>query len=337
MVQFIWLMNTTDPQVLPAPPSLMKALMAGFDAISNHVGLIIFPVVLDLFLWLGPHIQIFSLIRSFFNQAGILQEMQAPETADMMKATRDAWLGLAEHFNLLSLLRSYPVGIPSLMVTRAPVSGPNGGPVVWEASSWLLVIGLWVVLSLIGLLAGSYYFSLVGQAALNHEVQWGLSLQQWPWTALQVILLALFWLALLIGVSIPFSCLLSLAFVAGAGVGGFGFLIFGGLLAWLLFPLVFSPHGIFVYRQKMWASVKEGVRLTRLTLPSTGLFLLIVLLLSEGLDLLWEVPAESSWFSLVGVAGHAFITTGLLAASFVYYRDADRWVHRMLQQAKMSS
>ena len=40
--------------------------------------------------------------------------------------------------------------------------------------------------------------------------------------------------------------------------------------------------------------------------------------------------------SLVGIAGHAFVTTGLLAASFVYYRDAMRWVQEFLQRKLVS-
>jgi hypothetical protein len=57
-----------------------------------------------------------------------------------------------------------------------------------------------------------------------------------------------------------------------------------------------------------------------------------VFILSQGLDLLWQVPPDTSWMSLVGIAGHAFITTGLLAASFVYYRDGIRWVQERLQR-----
>jgi len=105
----------------------------------------------------------------------------------------------------------------------------------------------------------------------------------------------------------------------------------------LLLPLVFSPHGIFVNRRKVWSSVKDGMRLTRLTLPSTGLFFLVVLILSQGLDVLWKIPGEKSWLALIGIAGHAFVTTGLLAASFVYYRDADHWAQKIILQAKLSS
>jgi hypothetical protein len=73
--------------------------------------------------------------------------------------------------------------------------------------------------------------------------------------------------------------------------------------------------------------------LTRLTLPKTSLLFLSMLVISEGLDTLWRVPGERSWMSFVGVLGHAFVSTSLLAASFIYYRDATRWVQRLIQQS----
>lgn len=50
------------------------------------------------------------------------------------------------------------------------------------------------------------------------------------------------------------------------------------------------------------------------------------------MDVLWNVPAENSWLMLVGIAGHTFITTGLLSATYVYYRDADLWLEQSIQQ-----
>ena len=74
--------------------------------------------------------------------------------------------------------------------------------------------------------------------------------------------------------------------------------------------------------------------LTRMTLPTTSFFFLSVLVLSEGMNILWRVPPENSWLTLLGVAGHAFITSALLAASFVYYRDADHWSQETLKLLK---
>jgi hypothetical protein len=70
----------------------------------------------------------------------------------------------------------------------------------------------------------------------------------------------------------------------------------------------------------------QGFRLVRLTLIPTGIMLLLVLVISQGLDLLWRLPAADSWFSVVGVIAHAFIAAGLLAATFIYYKQTTEWI-----------
>ena len=62
-------MESTNLKVIITPPSLMKSLMAGFDAVSNHVSLILFSVLLDLLLWFGPHVRIAKLFEPIFQQA----------------------------------------------------------------------------------------------------------------------------------------------------------------------------------------------------------------------------------------------------------------------------
>jgi ABC-type transporter Mla maintaining outer membrane lipid asymmetry permease subunit MlaE len=74
----------------------------------------------------------------------------------------------------------------------------------------------------------------------------------------------------------------------------------------------------------------------RFILPGTGMFVLSVLVISQGLDVLWSAPPLTSWMMLIGIGGHAFIATGLLAASFVYYRDAMRFVQEFLQRTLMA-
>ena len=58
------------------------------------------------------------------------------------------------------------------------------------------------------------------------------------------------------------------------------------------------------------------------------------MLLGSGLDMLWSTPAADSWMLLVGILGHAFISTGLLAASFVYYNDGVRWLQNTIKTKK---
>ena len=102
-------------------------------------------------------------------------------------------------------------------------------------------------------------------------------------------------------------------------------------------PLFFTPHGIFVRRENALYSIYSSLRMIRFSLPTSGMFVLMVFLLSRGLDVLWSVPENNSWLSLVGFAGHAFITTVLLAASFVYYRDMNDWLQNVYQRFQQIS
>jgi hypothetical protein len=146
----------------------------------------------------------------------------------------------------------------------------------------------------------------------------------------QVILLALLTFILVIVTVIPFSCIMSVVMLSGLGFERFGFILFfllGGLLLWWMLPLFFTPHGIFMNHRVLWDSIRISVRVTRSTLPATGFLFLIIVLLSEGLKILWKVPPENSWFALIGVLGHSFVAASLIAASFVFYREADQWIN----------
>jgi hypothetical protein len=337
-------MKTADTQAIPAPPNLITALIAGFDTLTNQIGLILFPLVLDLFLWMGPRLSLSRLLQDFAAGLEALFKAQlsgpltpgAPDTAQVLEFNRLAWQNIGERLNFFAFLRTYPVGIPSLMAIRQPVQAPTGSQTVLELPSGLSVFLFWLVFTLVGLVAGALYYQLVSQAALNGKVQFREALRQWPWSSLQIIALALIWAALALAVSIPGSCLLSIFTLGGLGGSPFGVLLFAGLLLWIFFPLFLSPHGIFVNGRGAWSSVRDSLNLSYRTFPQTSIFFLIALVLSQGLDVLWRIPAENSWLAVVGIVGHGFITTGILAASFIYYREADRWVQRVLQQLKFS-
>jgi len=101
---------------------------------------------------------------------------------------------------------------------------------------------------------------------------------------------------------------------------------------WLIVPVYFTPHGIFIRKQNALYSIYTSLRMARFTLPTSGMFVFGVFLLSTGLNYLWSVPDSNSWMMLIGIAGHAFISTALLAASFAYYRDMNIWLQMIFEQ-----
>ena len=330
MVKFNVVANSPNTKILPAPPSLTRSLMAGFDAVTNHLGLIIFTVFLDLLLWFGPKFRLLIMVETFFDQLISLPEMNSAEMLEPINFAREFWVGYAGNFNLLSFLRSFPIGIPSLMVSRSPVETPLGMPVFYEVNSTLVALGLVILFILIGLLIGTVYFSLISQVTGTGRISYSEIIRNLPWMFYQVILMAVLTLLLLILTVIPFSCIMSVLLLSGLGFERFGFIlffIFGGLFLWWLLPLFFTPQGIFMYRLVFWDSIRASVKVTRATLPATGFLFLVTVMLSEGLKILWKVPPENSWFSLIGILGHSFVTSSLIAASFVFYREANQWIN----------
>lgn len=327
-------MKTTETQTLPDPPRVIPSLVAGFDVVTNHIGLILFPIGLDLLLWLGPHLRLKEMIESWM--ALMLQSFESIQEmtgmTEMIEATQEVWAFVAERFNLLMALRSYPVGIPSLILSRWPLQVPWGDRLMVGVPSLGLAFLLFGVFALIGMLGGTLYFASVAKAALNDEVRFRKILSDWPRASLHIVLLAFLWFLLLLGILVPISCGTSFLFLMGISASSVAALIFGSLFVWLAFPLLFSPHGIFVNQDPVWTSARKSFRLTRMTLPATVFFFISIFLLSQGLDLLWRIPADDSWLMLISLAGHAFMSTGFLSASFIYYQQADVWVESMIEE-----
>ena len=323
----------TNNTTATAPPRIIKTLVAGFDAITNHIALILFPIALDLLIWLAPHLRLKNIIKTWM-QVVFQPIAEMPDMAEMMRTAEEVWTLMAERFNLMITLRSYPVGVPSLIATTLPLQIPGADPILLEISSVgnaLLIAGL---LTFSGLLFGALFFAMVGRAAITDEVRPLRRLAEWPRISGQVILLTFVWIGLFVGVSIPVSCGISLFALTGIPVGTVAILVFGTLLLWIIFPLLLSPHGIFINYDNAWTSIRKSIQITRMTLPTTATFFLGAVLISQALDTLWRIPPEDSWLTIIGIVGHAFVSTSLISASFIYYQQADEWVQSVLEKSK---
>jgi len=103
------------------------------------------------------------------------------------------------------------------------------------------------------------------------------------------------------------------------------------VLIWMLIPLVFSPHGVFVMQQKAMPSMMMSSRMVRFFLPGTGSFVMVCVLINEGMNLLWTSTPSNSWLTLIGILAHAFVVTSLLTSTFIYYREGYAWMQENLQ------
>ena len=319
-------------ETLPPPPGVIGSLRAGFEAVSSHVILILMPLALDLFLWLGPRLSISAALspvyQLFFDQ--VRKGMASPEEAKQLAVFQDVFNEGLQHYNLASLvsrLQTFPVGIPSLMAKTMPVDTPLGVSNPAQISSPLSMSGFVFLLVLLGWVLGALYYRWVSGATLKgRSAHIGIS-----YAVFQTLLLSVIWLLFLFFVSIPFTLLLALVSLFSPVMASIVLFLIAVILFLLVVPFFFMPHGIFVRRQNAFRSIVSSFRMVRYTLLSSALFVLSFFILTIGLNILWSVPADDSWMTLIGIAGHAFITTALLAASFVYYHDMSGWLRIVVE------
>ena len=314
----------------PPPPGLVKSLVSGFDSVSSHVLVILPPVLLDLFLWFGPRLRLKGFLQPFLdNLPGIAGAF--PSGLPDLPTVLTVWKTFAEQFNLFILMRTFPVGTTSLFGLTGMLKNPLWTPLSLDAGSFGGILGWAVLLVLLGWTAGTLYYYWVSRVALNPQM-----LSLWR-TLKQVVVLSIIWMILLLFLSLPLLLLLSVLAVLSPVIAQVGTIAVLILLAWLLMPIFFSPHGIFSMQQDALRSILASLRMVRFTLPNTGLFLLAFVLINQGLNLLWNTPAQDSWWLLVGIAGHAFISTALLASSFIYYRDINAWLKVIFEQLQQQA
>jgi hypothetical protein len=318
-------METLPKVKTEAPPPLIGTFIKGFNIVAGRVWLILPPVFLDLFLWFGPHLSLKDLLSPLYIQViteivkttGVALPANFKTPTELTQAT----LGSS---NLMTALRSYPIGIPSLMAMASPVVNPLGIPMIYQVPSAEAALLAWLGLTLVGVLFGSLYFSALSKAAGSAIPG---AEKTHPGSRFgQVLLFTLLFYAAIFFIGFPVMFMLGLVSMVNPSVGQIVFMVGFFLVLWFLMPLVFSPFGIFTSGQKVIPSIMVSFKLVRGYLRGTGFFVLIAILLEVILDKIWIEAPANSWLMLVSIFGHAFISTALITSTFVYYLAGMRWM-----------
>ncbi|BCY18725.1 MAG: hypothetical protein GYA12_08925 [Chloroflexi bacterium] len=317
-------------------PRLISTITEGFNIISNRIYLILFPLLLDVFLWLGPHLRIKLLLQPYVNSVlSSMPELSNSDFLEMSQWTSELWDIVLNHFNLFSLLRVFPIGIPSLMTGMAPIETPLGMASTIEVTSVFQAIISWLLFSMVGLIMGFLYFYAISRATDNKNIP--VSISAIINSFFQILSLSIASIVAVMLFIFPTMLMVTLLSLISITLGQIVLLFVFLILIWFLMPLVFSPHGVFVEQQSLIKSITTSIRLVRNFLPGTGLFVLTALLLYQGLNLLWSLAPDRSWITIFGIFGHAFISTSLIASSFVYYRKGLVWMESRFHQTGKSA
>lgn len=323
----------------------MGCLAAGFEMVGQNPSLVAFPVVLDLFLWLGPRVSIGPLANSMAE----LLTAQAPTDAEaatrMLQAT-ELLKEFGAEFNLVSVLGGMPVlQVPSLLVRHFSGGGsPLGVPPVVPLSNLLLAVPWWAVLVAAGLLIGFLYLNEIARripvappapTADRVDAADGDALEDHPARtgAWKLFRFGLFAAALLVVGSTVISLWLLMVALGALVAQPIGVLIWlggAGFFGYVVLHLAFVVPSVLAGGRPLLRAVRESVLLTHLHLWSLLGFVVLAVVIYEGLGFAWSLPTRESWALFVGILGNAFVATGLTGAAFVFYRDRLLVTHRLV-------
>ena len=322
-------MEVTRTENLPPPPGIINSIKAGFDTIASHITAILLPLLLNLFMWLGPRLRMDALFDSVKGDVISIWKTGGVPAEDIQRVL--TWYeSTIPSINLFWILRTIPIGISSLLLPQGASQTPFGNPTVWQVNA-LSLFGWIFLLTLAGWIGGGLYFRSVAWLALaNKDIQPVHPLR----AILQTMLISILWGILAVMVMVPVFLVLAVTLQFSAFVANLLVLFLSLASMWVIVPLFFWPHGVFIKRQNFVTSILSSFQMARFTLPTSSMFVLTVFLLAFGLNFLWSIPPEDSWITLLGIFGHSFVTTALLASSFIYYRDMNIWLQSMIEKLR---
>jgi hypothetical protein len=309
--------------VEPTPPiGVIDSFGKGFETVMSQIALISIPLLLDLFLWLGPRLSVAELFKNFGGLVTSGEDVPV-ESAQIIEMSFN---NVAESLNLFSFLSSSPLGVPSMVVSKIGPSPLGEGLMISITSWWTAAIVVFVV-SLVGLFLGVIYFVVIAQSTLPGEKKLeDAELLERIWTGwVRIVGFAVGVVVAMIVFGVAVSMLAGLGGLVHSSVSGLVVSLGVAVWVWGLFYVAFAVHGIVMDNETINTAIRNSLLLVRFNMPSVvGLFGLIVLLL-WGLGYLWLIPPSDSWALMIGIVGHAFVATGLYASTFHFYKDRMRW------------
>lgn len=322
---------------MPDPPlGVIASIASGFETVNARLELVLFPLALDLFLWLGPHLSIKPMIDASLNMMGALMAQTIKPTSALqnIEAMREWMSPFSAKFNLFSVISQplgMPFGLPSLMSERSPNTIPSGTPVTWLIDNPLEFILLFGVFGLLGLFLSALYFGSLAQQVREAKRDLRQLLQNvWrDWARLTA--LAVLGLMIMVFVILPMIALSSIALLFGPIAVSIASVMIWMMVVWIILYMGFTPHGIILQRRSLFGALWDSMRLVQWSLPSTAGLYILLIIISVGLSTVWNIPETNSWYLLIGLVGHALVSTALVASTFIYYRDRYRWWTEMRQ------
>lgn len=289
---------------------VIDAIADGCFAVARRPYVILPPVALDLFYWLGGRMTVAPLTGAL---AGALERSGQADAATLGNL-RD----LEADSDLFALLSP---GISTLLTAVGPedVARPWGRGTI-DLGGWPVVLLAAVGFGLLGILCWAVYLAGLAQVVREEPFDPRRLARRAPVCWLRLLGLAATVAGGLLLIGLPLLILAAVLAVLGLNAAPLLLLLLP-LLVWLYCLLALAPEAIAVSEAGPLAAIKLSVRVVRRNFwPAVGL-LAATFLITVGFPEGWRVLTRQAAGVPLAIVGNAFLTTGLSAAAMIFYRE----------------
>ncbi len=326
------------------PLGVIEALAGGFELILQRPAALIIPVALDLFVWLGPQISAKPLFQNLIAlfAAGIAIPADAPaetlqsieQFSNLLQNAGDT----ANFFGVISVFCLIAVGFPTVFGIQPPVTA-------WARTVWFTIsdsptfFALLVPLGLAGILVVALYLEIIARGVRQEtdartfvpRLTKGLATTTRLTVALSVGA---------VGFMLPLSIGATLMSDVSQGIASFLVLMGTLFLLWATLYLAFVLPAVFVSGSSARQAIFDSVTIFRFDFWSAMGLVILTYLIRWGFAVVWQFFIGDPWGAFFDVLANAFLGSGLVAATMLFYADRMNWLtqlreHIRQQQAQL--
>ncbi|MBM3130772.1 MAG: hypothetical protein FJ009_19360 [Chloroflexi bacterium] len=315
------------------PLGVFDALSGGFELIWLNPWILLVPIALDLFLWLGPQVSAQPIFQRTLALLPLATPPNAPaDTLQNIELLKNILQTAGGSVNVLGILTT---GMPSVIGLQPPAAEIARAQIT--LADPLALSGLAIALLLGAVLITGGYLELTARPVRN-ETDARTFVARWLRASLNLILLAIL---VVLGVSalmIPVALVAGTLSIASQGLGSF--LLLGGmmLMFWAMLYLVFAVPAIFVSRVNAPQALLNSVSIFRFDFWSAIGLVFVAYLLRSGFTIVWQLFDSNTWGVVFVLIANAFLSSALTAAEMIFYNDRMYWLamarEKMQQQKK---
>jgi hypothetical protein len=315
-----------------SPVGIIDSLASGFEIVAKHLQILLLPLSIDLFLWLGPRFTFRPFmpgLEQFFRW--LAKSATGPDNDQVLqwiKQTQD----LAQNAPALYL----PVILPPTLLGGRRASGLpfEFKPIVIDTMAGNV---LGIILALFGsLILYEICFGWIAQYVLNEPMRLWRFTRQVASVTVQSVLALVVGIIIFTGSTLVLMLILGIASLAGSDFLEMMILTFYmGIAIPCLIMVTFTLHSMYLNHNNVIVAMWDSIRVVNWNMLPTAFLLGLGTLIFSAMNIVCLMADQGSWLVLVAMAGNAFISTGLIAGTFVYYKDRYRY-WRELREALLA-